>query len=139
MEILYQAEVTASGGRNQGQAHSDDGRLAVELSMPAGLGGPGGQGTNPEQLFAAGYAACFLSALKYVAAQHHQQLPEASTVTAVVGIGEIATGFNLRVALRISLPGVEHQQALQLMSRAHQFCAYSNATSGNIHVDLQLQ
>lgn len=138
MEILYQAEVTSSGGRN-GEAHSADGRLAVQLSMPAGLGGPGGPGTNPEQLFAAGYSACFLSALHYIAAQHHHQLPASSTVTALVGIGEIATGFNLRVTLRISLPGIERHEALQLIDRAHQICPYSNATRGNIHVDLLLQ
>lgn len=138
MEILYQAEVTSSGGR-KGEAHSADGRLAVQLSMPASLGGPGGPGTNPEQLFAAGYAACFLSALHYVAAQQHHQLPANSTVTALVGIGEIATGFNLRVTLRISLPGSERHEALRLIDRAHQICPYSNATRGNIHVDLLLQ
>ena len=137
MEILYQTAVTSSGGR-VGEAHSEDGRLAVQLSMPAGLGGPGGLGTNPEQLFAAGYSACFLSALGYVAAQYHHQLPDSSTVTALVGIGEVATGFNLRVTLRISLPGMERHDALQLIDRAHQLCPYSNATRGNIHVDLLL-
>lgn len=138
MEILYQAEVTSSGGRD-GEARSADGRLVVSLAMPPGLGGHGGPGTNPEQLFAAGYSACFLSALKYVAAQHQHPLPDGSTVTALVGIGEIATGFNLRVTLRVNLPGMDRHEALQLMDRAHQICPYSNATRGNIHIDLQLQ
>ena len=107
--ILYTAHVHATGGR-EGRAASDDGALAVMLSTPKALGGPGGAGTNPEQLFGAGYAGCFLGALKYVAGQNKIALPASSRIDAEVGIGPIPTGFALRVKLRIQLPGINPER-----------------------------
>ncbi|MES2034384.1 MAG: organic hydroperoxide resistance protein [Pseudomonadota bacterium] len=129
MPVLYTATATASGGRD-GSAKSDDGVLDVALSTPKGLGGPGTAGaTNPEQLFAAGYAASFDSALRFVA--------RAQGVTVQVGIGPNATGgFGLEVALNVSLPGLDREAAEKLVETAHQVCPYSNATRGNIDVKL---
>ena len=135
--ILYTAHVHATGGR-EGRAESDDGALAVTLSTPKALGGPGGSGTNPEQLFGAGYAGCFLGALKYVASQSKIALPASSRIDAEVGIGPIPTGFALRVKLRIQLPGINPELAEQLVAQAHQVCPYSNATRGNIEVTLEI-
>jgi Ohr subfamily peroxiredoxin len=138
MTILYTATATASGGRD-GAARTDDGVLDVALSTPKGLGGPGKAGaTNPEQLFAAGYAACFDSALRFVARLQGVTVAD-SAVTAAVGIGpNDKGGFGLAVALTVSLPGLERDAAQTLVETAHQVCPYSNATRGNIEVTLTL-
>lgn len=134
MEILYKAVVTATGGRD-GQAQSDDGLLQTKLAAPKALGGKG-DATNPEQLFAAGYAACFIGALKFVAGQNKQSLPADTAIRAEIGIGKIEGGFGLDVDLFISLPGLAAEQAEQLVAAAHKVCPYSNATRGNIEVRL---
>jgi osmotically inducible protein OsmC len=133
--ILYSAHVVSTGGR-EGRSQSDDGALSVQLSTPKALGGAGGTGTNPEQLFGAGYSACFLGALKFVAGQQRIALPSTAQIAAEVGIGPIPTGFALRVKLEISLPGIALEQAQALVAQAHQVCPYSNATRGNIDVEL---
>ena len=138
MQILYKAQATATGGRD-GRAVSSDNKLDVGLSMPKELGGPGGAGTNPEQLFAAGYSACFLSALKFVSLHAKVALPAEAAVTAEVGIGPNgAGGFGLNAALRVSLPGIERETAQALVNKAHEVCPYSNATRGNIDVSVAL-
>ena len=136
MQILYTAHATATGGRD-GRAASDDKRLDVPLNTPKELGGAGGAGTNPEQLFAAGYAACFHSALQAVARKEKVKLAD-SSVTAEVGIGKQGDGFGLAVTLDISLPGLEREVAEKLVAGAHQLCPYSNATRGNIDVELKV-
>jgi len=136
-KVLYTAEATATGGR-EGRALSTDGALDVQLSTPRELGGAGGSGTNPEQLFAAGYSACFLGALKHVAAQEKITLPDSSQINSKVGIGPIPTGFGIQVTLRISLPGLAEPVAQLLIDKAHIVCPYSNATRGNIDVSLVL-
>lgn len=134
-KILYQTRVTASGGRD-GTAASDDGLLSVALSVPKELGGPGGPGTNPEQLFAAGYAACFTGAVKLVARQGKITLPDSMTVTAQVGMGPVAVGYALTVELVVTLPGIDQATAQQILHDAHARCPYSHATRGNIDVTL---
>lgn len=134
-QILYTATATATGGR-EGQARSSDGALDVRLSTPRELGGAGGSGSNPEQLFAAGYSACFLGALKLVAGQAGVALPPDSTVTGKVGIGRIPTGFGIEVELTVSAPGLPREQLQSLVERAHVVCPYSNATRGNVEVSL---
>ncbi|MET1081279.1 MAG: organic hydroperoxide resistance protein [Pseudomonas sp.] len=135
IKALYTATATATGGRD-GRAVSDDGVLDVKLSTPRELGGQGGEATNPEQLFAAGYSACFIGALKYVASQSKQALPADSSITGKVGIGQIPGGFGLEVELQINLPGLDRAVAEELVAAAHQVCPYSNATRGNIDVRL---
>lgn len=137
MQVLYKAVVTSSSGRD-GRAVSSDQHLDVQLSMPKDLGGAGGAGTNPEQLFAAGYSACFLSAMKFVAGQQKIVLPVDATVRAEVGIGQIPQGFGLDVELFISLPGVAADVAQSIVSKAHQVCPYSNATRNSLEVRLSL-
>jgi len=134
-KILYTAQSTATGGRD-GRAVSSDQVLNVALTTPRELGGAGGAGTNPEQLFAAGYSACFLSALKLVAGKSKVALPAASSITGSVGIGPAAVGFALQVELKISVPGLPREQVQQLVEQAHLVCPYSNATRGNIDVNL---
>ena len=134
-KILYVGEATATGGR-EGQAASSDGALDVKLSTPRELGGGGGSGTNPEQLFAAGYSACFLGALKFVAGKQKVTLPADTTVTGRVGIGPIPTGFGIEAQLTIRVPGLPREQVQALVEQAHQVCPYSNATRGNIDVTL---
>lgn len=136
-KILYRAQATASGGR-EGSATSSDGVLKIQLSTPRELGGAGGSGTNPEQLFAAGYSACFLGALKFVAAKEKVVLPEATRVTGTVGIGTIPTGFGIEVELQIAVPGLPREKARELVEKAHIVCPYSNATRNNIDVRLNL-
>ncbi|MET1028229.1 MAG: organic hydroperoxide resistance protein [Dongiaceae bacterium] len=136
MQVLYSTEATAVGGRDGGRAGTKDKSLDVQLSMPKELGGPGGTGTNPEQLFASGYSACFLSAVKFVAGQKKIQVPNDASVTATVGIGQIEGGFGLEVALKITLPGIDRAKAEELVQAAHKVCPYSNATRGNIDVKL---
>ncbi|AJY51692.1 MULTISPECIES: organic hydroperoxide resistance protein [Halomonadaceae] len=135
--VVYRAHATATGGR-EGHAKSSDGALDVKLSTPKELGGAGGDGTNPEQLFAAGYSACFLGALKHVASQEKVKLPQETKIDGHVGIGAIPTGFGIEVELKISLPGLEQEVAQQLVDKAHIVCPYSNATRGNINVTLTL-
>jgi len=135
--ILYTAQATAVGGR-EGRAVTSDGVLDLALSTPRELGGAGGPGTNPEQLFAAGYSACFLSALKYVAGQEKTALPAESQVTGRVGIGPIATGFGIQAELTIRVPGMARERLQALVDKAHVVCPYSNATRGNIDVSLLL-
>jgi len=136
-QVLYTANATATGGR-EGSAKSDDGRLNVTLSTPKGLGGDDGAGTNPEQLFAAGYAACFIGALKVVAGQAKIALPTETSINAEVSIGPIPAGFGIAVKLAISLPGLDKTQAQTLVEHAHQVCPYSNATRGNVDVELSI-
>lgn len=133
-KVLYTARTHTTSGRD-GRAFSDDGRLDVRLNPPKELGG-NGSATNPEQLFAAGYSACFLSAIKFVAGQKKIAVPAEASIDASVDIGPIPQGFGLRVALVINLPGMERGFAEDLVSAAHQVCPYSNATRGNIEVSL---
>ncbi len=135
--VLYTANATVTGGR-EGSAKSDDGRLQLTLSTPKGLGGDDGAGTNPEQLFAAGYAACFIGALKLVAGQAKVNLPKDSKIDAQVAIGPIATGFGIAVKLAVSLGDLDKSQAQSLVEQAHQVCPYSNATRGNVDVELSV-
>jgi len=136
-QVLYRASAKASGGR-EGRAVSSDGVLDVKLTTPKELGGAGLEGTNPEQLFAAGYSACFLGAMKFVAARDKLKISPDVSVEGTVGIGAIPTGFGIEVTLKISLPGVSADEAQTLVDRAHIVCPYSNATRGNIDVTLQL-
>ena len=133
--VLYTAHATANGGRD-GRARSSDGALDVKLTTPRELGGAGGDGSNPEQLFAAGYSACFIGALKYVAAQEKIALPADTRIDGEVGIGPIATGFGIQAALTVTIPGMDRAQAEALVQKAHVVCPYSNATRGNIDVTL---
>lgn len=135
--IAYRAYAQATGGRD-GRAISSDGVLDVALTTPKELGGAGGQGTNPEQLFAAGYSACFLGAMKFVARRDKLPLPANTSIDGMVGIGEIPNGFGIEVELRITLPGLDEVEARTLIDRAHIVCPYSNATRGNIDVTLTL-
>ncbi|EFH12597.1 organic hydroperoxide resistance protein [Pseudoroseomonas cervicalis] len=138
MKILYRTRATATGGRD-GAARSEDGLLDVRLAAPKELGGAGGA-TNPEQLFAAGYSACFIGAMKFVAGQQKLALPADVSVTAEVGIGprDDGEGFGLEVVLAIALPGMEQAAAEALVERAHRVCPYSHATRGNISVASQV-
>ena len=136
-QILYTATSTATGGRD-GRAVSSDRALDVKLTTPRELGGAGGEGTNPEQLFAAGYSACFIGAIRFVASKEKIAVPADASIEGNVGIGPIPTGFGLQVELKISLPGVPREQAEALVQKAHQVCPYSNATRGNIDVTLTL-
>ncbi|MBA6291875.1 organic hydroperoxide resistance protein [Colwellia sp. MB3u-70] len=135
--IAYTAKATATGGR-EGIAKSDDGRLELALSTPKGLGGDDGQGTNPEQLFAAGYAACFIGALKFVAGEEKTSLPNETYINSAVSIGAIDGGFGIAVKLAISLGDMDKAQAQTMVDKAHQVCPYSNATRGNIAVELSI-
>ncbi|MDR5775999.1 MULTISPECIES: organic hydroperoxide resistance protein [unclassified Caballeronia] len=138
MSILYKATATSTGGRD-GRAVSSDEQLNVKLSAPKALGGTGAEGTNPEQLFAAGYSACFLSAMKFVAGQQKRTVPADTTVTADVGVGpNDAGGFALDIELRIALPGLDRAEAQALVDAAHKVCPYSNATRNNVDVRVKL-
>jgi lipoyl-dependent peroxiredoxin len=136
VNVLYRTSAVAIGGRD-GSAATKDGSFEVKLSTPKELGGGGGPGQNPEQLFAAGYAACFIGAMKFVSSQGGPKVPADATVTATVGIGPRSEGgFGLEVALEVSLPGVDHDAATVLVEKAHQVCPYSNATRNNVTVGL---
>lgn len=139
-KAAYTATATATGGR-QGTARSSDGALDVNLSTPRELGGAGGPGTNPEQLFAAGYSACFIGAMKAVSARLKKPLPAEVSITSDVGIGPM-TGkpgaFGIAVAMRISVPGMDRAELEALVAQAHEVCPYSNATRGNIDVTLTI-
>lgn len=136
MQILYTAVATATGGRD-GRATSDDGHIDLALAMPTALGG-NGAGTNPEQLFAAGYSACFLSALKLVSGQAKVALPKETTVTGRVSIGKDGEAFGLAVVLKVAAPGVDATVLRGLVETAHGVCPYSRATRGNIEVTLEV-
>ena len=133
-KILYTARATSTGGRD-GKSRSDDGKLDVKLAPPNEMGGDG-CGTNPEQLFAAGYSACFMGAMKFVAGQQKITVPSDTSITAEVAIGPIPQGFGIQVAMAISLPGMSREGAEKLVAAAHTVCPYSNATRGNIEVTL---
>jgi Ohr subfamily peroxiredoxin len=134
-KVLYTAEATVTGGR-EGHARTSDGRLEVDLDVPGEMGGTNGPGTNPEQLFAAGYAACFQSAMLRLASSRKLDLT-GSSITARVGIGPLRTGgFGLSVALDLDASGISREAAVDLMTRAHDACPYSRATRGNIDVTL---
>lgn len=138
VDVKYTAEATATGGRD-GHAGTPDGKLDLKLSTVKELGGAGGSGTNPEQLFAAGYAACFIGALKVAAGQDKISVPAETCVTAKVDIGPRSEGgFGITADLTISLPGLEPAKAEALIAKAHQICPYSNATRGNLDVGLAL-
>lgn len=137
MKTLYTAKATATGSGRDGQVESSDHALVTDLSVPKELGGAGGGGTNPEQLFAAGFAACFHSALQLVARKQKASVA-GSSVTASVGIGPDGQGYGLTVALQVDVPGVEPDTAQALADAAHQVCPYSNATRGNIDVDVRV-
>ena len=133
-KVLYTAHATSTGGR-EGSSKTDDGKLQVKLAPPTEMGG-NGDGTNPEQLFACGYSACFLGAMKFVAGQQKTVLPASTSIKADIGIGPIPGGFGIQAALNINIPGMERAAAEALVAAAHKVCPYSNATRGNIDVTL---
>jgi Ohr subfamily peroxiredoxin len=133
-KVVYQAHARSTGGRD-GVSRSSDGLLDVKLAVPEEMGGGGG-GVNPEQLFAAGYSACFLGAMKFVAGKEKLTLPADTHIDATVGIGAIPAGFGIEVQMAIHIPGMERVAAQSLVDKAHQVCPYSNATRGNIEVTL---
>ncbi|HFE0703427.1 TPA: organic hydroperoxide resistance protein [Yersinia enterocolitica] len=137
-KVVYRTKAKATGGRD-GRATSSDGVLDVKLGVPKEMGGAGGAVTNPEQLFAAGYSACFLGALKFVASKEKVKIPDDASIEGTVGIGAIPTGFGIEVQLDISLPGIERSVAEDLVKKAHVVCPYSNATRGNIDVTLNIK
>jgi osmotically inducible protein OsmC len=135
-KVIYKAHSTSTGGRD-GSTRSSDGLLDVKLSVPKEMGGGGG-GVNPEQLFAAGYSACFIGAMKFVAGQEKVALPADTSIDATVGIGQIPAGFGIEVQLLVKVPGVDRAVAQSIVDKAHQVCPYSNATRGNIEVTITL-
>jgi lipoyl-dependent peroxiredoxin len=137
MKVLYTAHAVSTGAGREGHTRTDDGRVDLDLALPLEMGGTG-EGANPEQLFAAGYAACFHSALQLVARQAGEQLAGTS-VGASVGIGpNDSGGFALQVTLEVAIPGLPHERAVELVEKTHQVCPYSNAVRGNIDVDLKV-
>ena len=136
VDVKYRTTASATGGRD-GQANTEDGSFSVKLSTPKELGGAGGNGANPEQLFAAGYSACFIGALKVAGQQLNIRVPADTKVTATVGIGSRSEGgFGITADLSIELPGTDREEAEKLVATAHQICPYSNATRGNVDVSL---
>lgn len=136
VDVIYKTKAAATGGRD-GSARSEDGSVDVKLVVPKEMGGPGGEGANPEKLFAAGYSACFLGAMKAVSGKEGVRVPADATVTAEVGFGPRSEGgYGITVDLTASLPGVERADAERLVHAAHQVCPYSNATRGNVDVGL---
>ena len=134
-KVIYTAHATSTGGR-AGTSKSPDGVLDLTLTTPEELGGNGATGTNPEQLFAAGYSACFIGAMKHVAMMQKITLPVDTSIAASVGIGQIPAGFGIEVAMTVTIPGMERAAAEALVQAAHAVCPYSNATRGNIDVTL---
>jgi osmotically inducible protein OsmC len=138
VNVLYSTTATATGGRD-GEAATKDGSFKVKLSTPKELGGAGGAGNNPEQLFASGWSACFIGAMKFVASQKKQPVPADTTVTTTIGIGPRSEGgFGLTAKLDVSLPGMDKAAAKALVEEADQVCPYSNATRNNIAVELNV-
>ena len=136
-KVLYTAHATSTGGR-EGTSKSSDGVLDLKLTTPKEMGGNGAVGTNPEQLFAAGYSACFIGAMKFVAGQQKISLPADTSINAEVGIGPIPAGFGIQVTLSVKIPGMEKAAAEKIVQAAHGVCPYSNATRGNIEVTLNV-
>lgn len=134
-KILYEIGMTATGGR-EGYVTGPGLDEPMKLSLPKSMGGSGSDGTNPEKLFASGYAACFLGAVKFVARGRKIALPEDVSVTATIGIGPIEVGYALTAKLEVAMPGIDHDLAVDIVEAAHQRCPYSNATRGNIEVEL---
>jgi Ohr subfamily peroxiredoxin len=138
VNVIYKTSATATGGRD-GSAKSDDGSVDVKLVVPKEMGGPGGTGANPEKLFAAGYSACFLGAMKAVSGKVGVKVPADATVTAEIGFGPRSEGgFGITADLTITLPGVEPSEAQRLAEAAHEVCPYSNATRNNVNVGLHI-
>ncbi|WP_129232662.1 organic hydroperoxide resistance protein [Cronobacter condimenti] len=135
--VIYRAKAKATGGRD-GRATASDGVLDVKLGVPKEMGGMGGDVTNPEQLFAAGYSACFLGAMKFVSARDKIAMPKDAFIEGEVGIGPLPTGFGIEATLNIHLPGMDESEAQKLVDAAHIVCPYSNATRGNIDVTLNI-
>ena len=135
-KVIYQAHATSTGGRD-GNTRTLDGLLDVMLAVPREMGGGGG-GVNPEQLFAAGYSACFLGAMKFAAGIQKVALPATTSINATVGIGPISAGFGIEVQLVVDVPGVDRAVVQAIVDKAHQVCPYSNATRGNIEVTITL-
>jgi lipoyl-dependent peroxiredoxin len=135
-KVIYKAHATSTGGRD-GTSKTSDGSLDVKLTVPKEMGGVGG-GVNPEQLFAAGYSACFLGAMKFVAGTQKVTLPADASINATVGIGQIPAGFGIEVQMVVNVPGMDKVAAQALVDKAHQVCPYSNATRGNIEVSITL-
>ena len=136
-KALYTAEMISTGGRD-GIANRPDGSFPLKLTVPTAIGGPGGEGTNPEELFAAGYSACFIGALKVAGRQDRVAVPDDVQVAAKVSLGKIDTGYGLAVELVVHLPGLDRDVTQALVEKAHHTCPYSNATRGNIDVTLTL-
>ena len=136
VDVKYRTRATATGGRD-GTARSEDGALSIALATPKELGGAGGEGSNPEQLFAAGYAACFIGAMKVAGGQLKIKVPDDASVTATVGIGPRSEGgFGIAADLEVTLPGLDAEQARRVVDAAHEICPYSNATRNNVDVGL---
>lgn len=136
-QILYTAHATATGGRD-GRAVIPESGLDLKLTTPTELGGKGGDGTNPEQLFAAGYSACFIGAMRFVGGRDKIVIPAGVAIDGSVGVGLAKNGFGIQVELKISLPGMSREAALDLIEKAHSVCPYSNATRNNVDVTLTL-
>jgi len=136
-KVLYTAHATSTGGR-EGTSKSSDGVLDLKLTTPKELGGNGAVGTNPEQLFAAGYSACFIGAMKAVAGKMKMKLPDDTSIDSSVAIGPIPQGFGIQVWLKVHVPGIDKAEAEKIVAAAHQVCPYSNATRGNVDVSLEV-
>lgn len=138
VNVIYKTNATATGGRD-GRARTEDGTVDVNLVVPKEMGGPGGEGANPEKLFAAGYSACFLGAMKAVSGKEGVKVPADATVTATIGFGPRSEGgYGITADLAIDLPGVDRADAERLMHAAHEVCPYSNATRNNVDVGLKV-
>ena len=139
VNVLYTAHGSATGGRD-GHGATDDKKVDVKLSVPKEMGGDGGAGTNPEQLFATGYSACYLGAIRFVVGQEKVKIADDAKVSASVGVGprDDGKGFGITVALQVSLPGIDKAKAEDLVAKAHIVCPYSHATKGNIAVSTTL-
>lgn len=135
VDAKYQTQATASGGGRDGKTALADGSMALQLTVPKELGGPGGDGVNPEKLFALGYSACFLGAMRVASAQTKIKVPDGSTVTATIGIGPRSEGgFGITAALDVTLPGLPDAEAQKLVEAAHGICPYSNAIKASVDV-----
>jgi osmotically inducible protein OsmC len=136
-KVIYRAKARSTGGRD-GRSMAPESHTDLKLTTPKEMGGGGGEGTNPEQLFAMGYSACFIGAMKFVAMQQKIKLPDTLSIDGIVGIGAIPAGFGIEVELQISAPGMDKEQLRTIVDKAHGVCPYSNATRGNIQVTLTL-
>ncbi|WP_061937459.1 organic hydroperoxide resistance protein [Aureimonas sp. AU22] len=139
VDVIYKTSALATGGGRDGHARSEDGAVDVDLVVPKEMGGPGGVGANPEKLFAAGYSACFLGAMRAVSSKVGVKVPNDATVSAEVGFGPRSEGgYGITADLTITLPGVDRADAQRLVETAHQVCPYSNATRNNLDVGLTI-